>query len=163
MENIDTLPPGMEERGRRYVARPEVTFGVTRGAARFLRALGFACVVELPLATGRRVDIAALGPRGEIWVVEVKSSVEDFRTDRKWADYRDYCDRLFFAVTAEFPCDLLPGDVGLILADAYDARIMREAPDHRLAGARRKAMTLRIARLAAARLHGLADPPAFGA
>jgi hypothetical protein len=133
---------------------------VARGVGRLMRARGFALVAELPLATGRRADIVALGPGGEMWIVEIKSSVEDFRVDQKWPDYRLSCDRLFFATHAGVPIDIFPEDAGLILADAYGAELVREAPEHRLAGATRKAMMIRFAQAAAHRLHGLIDPAA---
>jgi hypothetical protein len=133
---------------------------VARGVGRLTRARGFAMVAELPLATGRRADIVALGPGGEMWIVEIKSSVEDFRVDQKWPDYRLSCDRLFFATHAGVPIDIFPEDAGLILADAYGAELLREAPEHRLAGATRKAMMIRFAQAAAHRLHGLIDPAA---
>jgi hypothetical protein len=133
---------------------------VARGVGRLMRARGFAMVAELPLATGRRADIVALGPGGEMWIVEIKSSVEDFRVDQKWPDYRLSCDRLFFATHAGVPIDIFPEDAGLILADAYGAELVREAPEHRLAGATRKAMMIRFAQAAAHRLHGLIDPAA---
>jgi hypothetical protein len=133
---------------------------VARGVGRLVRARGFAVVAELPLATGRRADIVALGPGGDIWIVEIKSSVEDFRVDRKWPDYRLSCDRLFFATHADVPIDIFPEDAGLILADGYGAELLREAPEHRLAGATRKAMMIRFAQAAAHRLHGLIDPGA---
>ena len=129
-----------------------------RGVGRLLRAQGFAMVTELPLATGRRADVVGLGGGGEIWIVEIKSSIEDFRVDQKWPDYRISCDRLFFATHAAVPLDIFPSDAGLILADAYGAELMREAPEHRLAGATRRAMLLRFAQAAAHRLHGLIDP-----
>jgi hypothetical protein len=133
---------------------------VARGVGRLMRARGFAMVAELPLATGRRADIVALGPGGEMWIVEIKSSVEDLRVDQKWPDYRLSCDRLFFATHAGVPIDIFPEDAGLILADAYGAELVREAPEHRLAGATRKAMMIRFAQAAAHRLHGLIDPAA---
>ena len=128
------------------------------GVGRLLRAHGFAIVTELPLATGRRADVVGLGPSGEFWIVEIKSSVEDFRVDRKWPDYRASCDRLFFATHAEVPLEIFPEDAGLMLADAYGAELLREAPEHRLPGATRKAMLVRFAQAAALRLHGLVDP-----
>lgn len=133
---------------------------IARGAARCLALHGFASVTELPLANGRRADVAGLGRGGEIWIVEVKSGVADFRTDLKWPEYRDYCDRLFFAVAPDFPVDILPADAGLILADRFGGEIVREAPAHLLTGARRKAMLLRIARVAASRLTLIDDPEA---
>ncbi len=135
---------------------------VQRGVGRLLRAQGFAIVTELPLATGRRADVVGLGPGGDIWIVEIKSSVEDFRVDRKWPEYRLSCDRLFFATHAEVPVEIFPDEAGLILADSYGAELMREAPEHRLASATRKAMLVRFAQAAAHRLHGLIDPDAGG-
>jgi hypothetical protein len=135
---------------------------VARGVGRLLRARGFAVVSELALATGRRADIVGLGPGGDIWIVEIKSSIEDFRADSKWPDYRFSCDRLFFATHAEVPADIFPEDAGFILADRFGAELIREAPEHRLAGATRKAMLVRFAQTAAVRLHGLVDPQAGG-
>ena len=131
---------------------------VQRGVGRFLRLQGLVMVTELPLSTGRRADIVAVAPGGDVWIVEIKSSVEDFRVDQKWPDYRLSCDRLFFATHAAVPVHIFPGDAGLILADAYGGELLREAPEHRLAGAARKALLLRFAQAAAARLHGLVDP-----
>jgi hypothetical protein len=139
-------------------SRPEETRLVLRGVKRHLRALGLACVEELPLASGRRADVVALGDDGSILIVEVKSSVEDFRVDCKWPFYRLHSDRLYFATSPRVPLSIFPEDCGLIVADGFGAEILREAPEHRLAAATRKAMTIRIARAAALRLHGLADP-----
>lgn len=136
----------------------DMALAVQRGVGRMLRQQGFAIVSELPLATGRRADIVGLGAAGEIWIVEIKSSIEDFRVDKKWPDYRHSCDRMLFATHAGVPLDIFPEDAGLILADGYGAEIMRPAPEHRLAGATRKAMLLRFAQAAANRLHGLVDP-----
>ncbi len=115
-------------------------------------------VTEVSLANGRRADIAAVAASGEIWIVEIKSSVEDFRTDQKWPEYRDYCDRLFFAVAPAFPREILPPDTGLVIADRYGGEIVRAAPEHKLAGARRKAVTLRLVHTAAFRLQAAIDP-----
>ena len=131
---------------------------IQRGTMRLLRQLGLACVTELPLASGRRADIVAIDPKGCVWIVEVKSSVEDFRADRKWPDYRLHCDRLFFSVGPNFPIAMLPADAGLMVADAYGARVIREGMEHPMSGATRKAVTLRIARAAALRLHMACDP-----
>jgi hypothetical protein len=139
-------------------SRPEETRLVLRGVKRHLRRRGLACVEEIPLASGRRADIVALAEDGSILIVEVKSSVEDFRTDAKWPFYRLHSDRLYFATSPRVPFDIFPADTGLIVADGFDAEILREAPEHRLAAATRKAMTIRLARAAALRLHGLADP-----
>jgi hypothetical protein len=138
--------------------RDMVTREVCRGAGRLLRALSFAVVNELSLANGRRADIVGLSAAGDIWIVEVKSCLEDLRVDGKWPEYRDFSDALFFAVAPGFPVELLPTDTGLILADRYGAEIVRQAPEMRLAAARRKAMTLRFARAAAFSLQALADP-----
>jgi hypothetical protein len=131
---------------------------VARGTTRLLHSLGFSVVAELPLASGRRADLVALGGDGEVWIVEIKSSVADFRADQKWSDYRLHCDRLFFATTPEVPRQTFPPDAGLIVADAFGASIMSEAPEHRLHAATRKRMMLSFARAAALRLSALADP-----
>ena len=137
---------------------------VCRGTSRLLRSLGFSCIPEMSLTSGRRADLVALAGDGEIWIVEVKSSIEDFRVDVKWPEYRWHCDRLFFATAPHVPLEIFPEDAGLILADGYGAEIVREAPEHRLAGATRRSMLLRFARTAGLRLQTLADPGApFGA
>lgn len=135
-------------------SRPEITALLARGVTRVLRDHGLASVLEVPLANGRRADLMGLTANGEIWIVETKSCVEDFTVDSKWPDYREYCDRFFFAVTEVFPRELIPEDVGLIVADGFGGAILREAPQQTLAGARRKAVTLLFARLAAQRLAG---------
>lgn len=131
---------------------------LARGVSRALVAQGFACIEELVPARGLRVDVMALGPKGEVWIVECKSGRADFRADRKWQGYLDWCDRYFWAVDAEFPVDLLPDGTGLILADAWDAEIIRMPPEVRLAPARRKALVLGFARTSALRLQGARDP-----
>jgi hypothetical protein len=131
---------------------------VARGTTRLLHSLGFSVVSELSLGSGRRADLVALGTGGEIWIVEIKSSVQDFRADQKWIDYRLHCDRLFFATTLEVPGEIFPADAGLIVADAYGATISREAPEHRLHAATRRSVMLAFARAAALRLSALADP-----
>ena len=131
---------------------------VCTGARRLLAGHGCATVTELTLASGRRADIAALTADGCIWIVEIKSSPADLRADGKWPDYRAFCDRFFFAVPPDFRTELLPGGTGIILADGYGASLLREAPEHRLAGARRKAVMLRFAHVAAGRFHALVDP-----
>jgi hypothetical protein len=131
---------------------------VARGTTRLLHSLGFSVVAELPLASGRRADLVALGGDGEVWIVEIKSSVADFRADQKWSDYRLHCDRLFFATASEIPRQIFPPDAGLIVADAFGASIMSEAPEHRLHAATRKRTMLSFARAAALRLAALADP-----
>lgn len=131
---------------------------IARGTCRLLASLGLATVTELTLASGRRADIVAISDKGEIWIVEIKSSVADFRADEKWPEYESFADRLFFSVAPEFPTEILPESTGLMLADAYGGQLVREAPLKSLPSARRKAMTLRIARTAALRLHGSMDP-----
>ncbi|TXR47958.1 MmcB family DNA repair protein [Phyllobacterium endophyticum] len=125
---------------------------VRRGVQRLFLELGLAVVPELPLASGRRADLVALTRTGEVWIVEIKSSIEDFRVDRKWPIYRAHCDRLFFATHPGVPADIFPEDCGFILSDGYGAEIIRDAPEHKLAGATRKAVTLRFARISAARM-----------
>ena len=136
----------------------QTALAVARGTMRLLHQLGFLAVSELPLPSGRRADLTALNAAGDIWIVEIKSSVEDFRADQKWMDYRAHCDRLFFATTMEVPCDIFPKDTGLIVADAFGAHFVCEAPEHRLHAATRKSMMLSFARCAALRLQSLVDP-----
>ena len=131
---------------------------IARGVTRCLSAAGFAAVEEMTLPTGLRVDVMALGPKGEIWVVECKSSRADFTADHKWQGYLDWCDRFFWAVGTDFPTDLLPDGHGLIIADAYDGQIIRLPVAAPIAPARRKALTIQVARIAANRLSGLRDP-----
>ncbi len=131
---------------------------VRRGTGRLLQSLGFAVLPEFTLANGRRADLVAVKGDGTLWIVEIKSSPEDLRVDQKWPEYRDYCDMLFFAIPTTMDEDLMPKDAGLIVADAYGAEILREVDARPLAPARRKSLTLAIARVAAMRLHGLWDP-----
>ena len=132
---------------------------IARGVCRSLGDMGFATLTEFTLRSGRRVDVIGLDASGAIAIVEVKSCLADFRSDGKWPEYMDYCDRFYFAVATDFPREVLPGDCGLMIADAYGAAILREAPLARLNGSRRKAQTLRFALTAALRLGGLIDPP----
>jgi hypothetical protein len=133
-----------------------------RGCTRLLAQQGFAAITEVPLTNGRRADILALGRDGEIRIVEVKSSAADFRADRKWPEYRDFCDRLYFAVGPDFAAELIPPDCGLIRADSWGAALLREAPLMKLSPPRRRAVTLRFARLAGQRLSRLFDPDFAG-
>lgn len=126
---------------------------IARGVIRLMGARGLASVAELSLANGRRADITALGPSGEIEIVEIKSCLADYRADGKWPDYRAFCDRFFFAVAEGFPAETIPDHCGLIIADGFGGAILREPDTHRLAPARRKAVTLRFAHLAARRLN----------
>jgi hypothetical protein len=129
-----------------------------RGARRLLWSLGYSTLTEFPLANGRRADVFGLAACGDTTIVEVKSSIVDFRTDQKWPEYRDYCDSFFFAVGEDFPRALIPAECGLIVADGFGAAILRGAPVERLAAARRKNLVGQFGRLAATRLHRLEDP-----
>src|ERR1700739_4415577 len=151
LRNFDLVPP---TDGR----QSDTALAVARGTARLLRSLGFSCIGELPLPSGRRADLVALNERGEIWIIEIKSSVEDLRADHKWEDYRAHCDRLFFAFTQDKPCELFPQDTGLIVADAYGAHMVCDAPEHRLPAPTRKLMTVRFAMAAALRINRLVGP-----
>lgn len=135
---------------------------IARGTTRLLAALDFAVVPELPLPSGRRADLTALSCSGLVWIVEIKSSVEDFRSDAKWRDYRAHADRVLFAVAPDFPSDILPPDAGLILADAHGADLVREGEACALPAPTRKVMMLRFARTAASRMTLLGDPQARG-
>ena len=125
---------------------------VRRGVQRLMQTLNVSMLPEMPLDSGRRADLVCLSDKGEIAIVEIKTSIQDFRVDRKWPIYRLHCDRLYFATHPGVPTEIFPEECGLILTDGYDAEVLREAPLERLAPATRKAMTLRFARLSANRL-----------
>ena len=125
---------------------------VRRGVQRLLLQMGAHVLPELALASGRRADLVAMTRKGDIWIIEIKSSIEDFRVDRKWPEYRLHSDRFFFATHPDVPAEIFPPECGFIVSDGYGAEILREAPEHRMAGATRKALMLRIARAGAARL-----------
>ncbi len=125
---------------------------------RLLESLGHGALTEFPLKSGRRADILSLGEKGEIWIVEVKSGTPDFRADHKWQDYLEWCDRFFFAVGPDFPAEILPEDAGLFISDEYEAVLVREPAAVPLLSARRKALTLRFAPLAARRLSSRGEP-----
>lgn len=131
---------------------------IARGVVRHLTSHGFACIEEFVPERGKRVDVMALGPKGELWVVECKSSRADFQSDSKWEGYLEWCDCFFWAVDETFPTELLPDETGLIIADAYDGEIIRMAPEDKLAAARRKVVVQKFARIAALRLSALRDP-----
>ena len=135
---------------------------LARGVCRHLLSHDFVSVEELIPTSGLRVDVMALGPKCEIWIVECKSSRSDFQSDGKWQGYLEWCDRYFWAVDARFPVELLPEDTGLIVADSYDAEIIRLGPETRLAAARRKVLMAKFARHAALRWHGVRDPSLSG-
>jgi hypothetical protein len=136
----------------------ETALAIARGTARLLHTLGFACVSELSLPSGRRADLVAINERNEIWIVEIKSSLEDLRADQKWPEYRAHCDRLFFAFLQDLPREIFPEETGLIIADAYGAHLERPAPEHRMPAPTRKSMTVRFAMAAAQRINRLVDP-----
>ena len=131
---------------------------VQRGVCRLLRASGFATLAEFTLGSGRRADVIALNEAGSIWIVEIKSCFEDFRCDRKWPEYQDFCDRLFFAIPTAMDDAAIPAEAGLIVADNWGAEILRHPCGTPLHPARRRALALAFARAAAFRLHGLYDP-----
>lgn len=132
---------------------------LARGVCRALAEHGYAALTEFTLRSGRRADVIALDAGGQIAIVEVKASLADLRGDRKWPEYLEFCDRFYFAVPAGFPREALPAEgCGLMVADAYAAEILREAPRVPLHASRRKALTLRFARVAGRRLLRLADP-----
>ena len=145
-----------DDPGHRTAPEHQSAGDIARGVDRLLLDMGLCSIHEFSLASGRRADIAALGKDGSILIVEIKSSVTDFRSDTKWQEYLDYCDTFYFAVTPEFPVAILPETCGIIIADRFGAEVLRadpsEGPDRKLKAARRKAVTLRFARVAASRL-----------
>lgn len=125
---------------------------VRRGVQRFLHEMRHAVLPELTLASGRRADLISISPKGDIWIIEIKTSIEDFKVDRKWPDYRMHSDRLYFATHSGVPLDIFPKECGLLLSDGYDAEMIRDASEHRLAAPTRKSVSLNFARVAAQRL-----------
>ncbi|MCL3882351.1 MmcB family DNA repair protein [Marivita sp. GX14005] len=144
------------------IATPRLQPGqlLARGVCRYLARCGFSVIEEFVPERGLRVDVMALGPKGEVWIVECKSSRSDFQSDCKWQGYLAYCDRYFWAVDTEFPTELLPLETGLLIADAYDAEILRMPEEDRLTGARRNKLIRKFASHAARRLHAFRDPDA---
>ena len=136
----------------------ETALAVQRGVCRLMREHGFAVITEFSLASGRRADVFGVRQDGFIWIVEIKSSLEDYRADQKWNEYRDYCDRFSFAIPLAMDAAIIPVEAGLVVADQYGAEIVRVTDDHPLHASRRKAVTLQFGRVAAQRLHGLYDP-----
>ena len=135
---------------------------LARGVGRHLRRHGFVSVEEFVPTRGLRVDVMGLGPKGELWVIECKSSRADYQSDSKWQGYLKWCDRYFWAVDLDFPSELLPAETGLIVADAYDAEIVRMPAESKLAPARRKVLIQKFATHAARRLQALRDPGVAG-
>jgi hypothetical protein len=136
----------------------ETALMVQRGVCRLLRAAGFATLTEFVLASGRRADVIAVNEAGAIWIVEIKSSLADFQCDGKWPEYRDYCDKLYFAIPQTMDQEIMPAEAGLIVADGWGADILRHPVELGLHASRRKAVILSFGRVAALRLHGLYDP-----
>lgn len=149
----EELPPIVDLRQSATALR------VQRGAMRMLRERhDMACYAEVPLSNGRRADILAVGPKGEIWIIEIKSSLIDFQVDRKWPEYREFSDKFFFAKPPELDAGIFPESEGLIVADGHDGAILRDSPETPMAPARRKALMLKLARMGADRIHVLMDP-----
>lgn len=126
---------------------------VARGASRLLLQEGFSPILEFTLANGRRLDIAALGADGTVMGVEIKVATADLKADIKWPEYLEFCELFYFAVPPDFPDELIPPDTGLIVADRYGGAIVRPSPVATIHASRRKAMTLRFAKIAAERLN----------
>jgi hypothetical protein len=131
---------------------------LTRGVCRALGALGYAALTEFPLNSGRRADVIAVNGAGETVIVEIKTSTADYRADRKWNEYLEFCDAFYFAVPVAFPLALLPADCGLMIADDYGAEILRRPAAQPMNGSRRRAQTLRLALAAMQRLGRVIDP-----
>lgn len=151
---------GGEDQARK--PRDDTAVGLARGVSRLLTDMGYTSIVEFTLKSGRRADVAGIDRKGNIVIVEVKTSLADFRSDNKWHEYRDYCDLLYFAVPGEFPLDVLPDDTGLMIADRFGAEELRPAPPSSgkpMHASRRREVLLRFARTAANRLRAFTDPP----
>ena len=133
--------------------------GLARGVCRLLDEMGICPLVEVPLGTGRRADVLGQDGKGRFVIVEIKSGLADFRADTKWRDYRNHCDRLYFAVGSEFPLDVLPADVGVIVADRFGAEIRRGAPLQPMAQGLRRKQAIRFGRVAAHRLRFFHEEP----
>ena len=131
---------------------------IARGVMRHFAQIGLSSLSEFSPARGLRVDIITLGMANEIWIVECKSCQSDFKSDKKWQNYLEWCDRYFWAVNSDFPKDILPFDSGLIIADSYDAKILRESPLNKLPATRRKKIVRSMASTACNRLAAYTDP-----
>ena len=152
---LTSLPPDSDPAAERP---PDLARLLARGVARTLAEHGVACLAEFVLGCGRRADLTGLDRAGKITIVEIKTSLADFRADQKWPEYLDYCDQFYFAVPEGFRLEILPEDCGLMVADGYGAAILRPSPPYALNGSRRRAEALRFARAAAERLNRLTDP-----
>lgn len=147
---MDTLPLGFAEPAELY--EPGTADRIARGVCRRLGEIGYRSLLEFRVGIGRRADVAGLDATGRFIIVEIKSSLADFRADAKWPEYLPYCDAYYFAVADGFPQEILPAEHGLIVADEHDAVILREAPHRPMPAARRKAQILRFGLVAASRL-----------
>lgn len=136
----------------------EMAAAIQRGVGRLLRAHDYSLLTEFTLASGRRADVIGLSPKGLLWIIEIKSSPEDFKADNKWPEYLEFCDLFSFAIPQSVDAALIPNEAGLIIADQWGAEIIRRASEHNLHASRRRAVHLAFARAAALRLHGLWDP-----
>ncbi len=145
--------------GTQEAAETREAILLARGVCRLFGAMGHACLTEVTVKNGRRADVLTMDGKGRFTIVEIKTSLADFRADAKWGEYLEFCDRYYFAVPAHFPREVLPGEHGLIVADAWDATILRASEEAPMHGTRRKAQTLLFAHLAARRLRQLVDPP----
>src|SRR4051794_41055341 len=132
------MPPSLALKPPVDGRQSATALALARGTTRLLHQFGFSAVSELPLPSGRRADLVALNPAGEFWIVEIKSSIEDFRADQKWMDYRAHCDRLFFATTLEGPWEIFPAGTRLLGAEAVVSPLKREAPGRRVQPSTRK-------------------------
>jgi len=130
---------------------------VAQGVSRLLLQEGYSPILEFTLPNGRRLDVAAIGPGGEMLGVEIKVALADLRGDGKWPEYLDYCDLFYFAIPPDFPSEHVPRETGLIVADRYGGAIIKEAEAQNLHASRRKAVTISFARLAAERLSRTLD------
>ena len=151
---MEILTSALKPDGR----QSETALAIQRGVGRLLRAHDYALITEFTLASGRRADVIGLSPKGLLWIIEIKSSLEDFKADSKWPEYRDYCDHFSFAIPQTMNANIIPTEAGLIVADQWGAEIIRAASDHPLHASRKRAVHMAFARAAATRLHGLWDP-----
>ncbi len=162
MPLLNSTPPSLRRtppspRANGHGAAP-VTTALTRGVCRMLAAMGYGTLTEFRLPNGRRVDVIGLGTRGDFTIVEVKSTVEDFRSDRKWPEYLPFCETFYFAVPEGFPLEILPADCGIIVADRFGGVLRRTATVAAVNGARKRRQLVRFAHAASTRLNGLYDP-----
>jgi hypothetical protein len=140
-----------------FITSSQTAGDVARGVSRLLLQQGFSPILEFTLANGRRLDVAALGSDGTLLGVEIKVALADLRGDSKWPDYLDFCEHFYFAIPPDFPDEHVPPGTGLIVADKYGGAIVRPATPAPVHASRRKAVTLRFAKVAADRLASLLE------